>query len=67
VWIQNSRKTIAIFVPSNVDFVVSLFALSMLGYIVLYFSLRLTPVTIINLLNQAECNTIVHGRLQQIE
>jgi acyl-CoA synthetase (AMP-forming)/AMP-acid ligase II len=50
-----------------VDFVVSLFALSRLGYTVLCLSLRLAPVAIINLLNQAKCNTIVHGRSQQIE
>jgi acyl-coenzyme A synthetase/AMP-(fatty) acid ligase len=50
-----------------VDFVVSLFALSRLGYTVLCLSLRLAPVAIINLLNQANCNTIVHGCSQQIE
>jgi acyl-CoA synthetase (AMP-forming)/AMP-acid ligase II len=66
VWIQNSRKTIALFAPSDVEFVVSLFALSRLGYTVLCLSLRLAPVAIINLLNQAGYNTIVHGRSQQI-
>jgi acyl-coenzyme A synthetase/AMP-(fatty) acid ligase len=50
-----------------VDFVVSIFALSRLGYTVLCLSLRLVPVAITNLLKQAECNTIVHGRSQQIE
>ncbi|KAF2644124.1 acetyl-CoA synthetase-like protein [Massarina eburnea CBS 473.64] len=63
----NSKKTVALFAPSNVDFVVSLFALSRLGYTVLCLSLRLAPIAIINLLRQAECSTIVHGYSPHIE
>ena len=55
-----------ILAPSNVDFVVTLFALSRLGYTVLTLSLRLPPVAIINLLKEINCNIIAGGDAQQI-
>ncbi|EEA26739.1 hypothetical protein EYB25_002224 [Talaromyces marneffei] len=62
----NARDVVGIFAPSNVDFVVTFFALSRLGYKVLCLSLRLAPVAIINLLKQTQCETIVHGATSQI-
>lgn len=49
------------------DYVVSFFALSRLGYTVLTLSLRITSLAIINLLQKTGCSTIVHGSLPQIE
>lgn len=51
-----------ILATSNVDFVVTLFALSRLGFAVLCLSLRITPKAIVNLLRQTECTTIIHGQ-----
>ena len=64
---QNERKTIALLAPSNVDFIVSFFALSRLGYTILCLSLRITPAAIINLLRKTDCSAIVHGSSPQIE
>lgn len=63
---QNAREVVGIFAPSNVDFVVTFFALSRLGYTVLCLSLRLAPVAIINLLKQTKCEIVVHGGTSQI-
>ena len=63
---KNARKVVGIIGPSNVDFVVTLFALSRLGYIVLTLSLRIPPVAIINLLKQTNCNIIAGGDTKQI-
>lgn len=64
--IKNTREVVGIFAPSNVDFVVTFFALSRLGYTVLCLSLRLAPVAIVNLLKQTDCITIAHGSTQNI-
>lgn len=63
---KNARQVVGILAPSNVDFVVTLFALSRLGYTVLTLSLRIPPVAIINLLKQTNCNIIAGGDAQQI-
>lgn len=57
----------ALLAPSNLDFIVSFFALSRLGFTVLSLSLRITPAAIVNLLEKTNCNTIVHGYLAQIQ
>ncbi|KAL7626079.1 hypothetical protein AAE478_002849 [Parahypoxylon ruwenzoriense] len=62
----NAREVAAILAPSNVDFIVTFFALSRLGYTVLCLSLRIPPVAILNLLKQTDCNIIVHGSLPHI-
>ncbi len=63
---KNTREVVGILAPSNVDFVVTLFALSRLGYTVLTLSLRIPPVAIVNLLKQTNCNIIAGGDTQQI-
>ncbi|KAI5860470.1 hypothetical protein GGS23DRAFT_613703 [Durotheca rogersii] len=62
----NTGKVAAILAPSNVDFIVTFFALSRLGYTVLCLSLRIPPVAILNLLNQTDCEIIVYGTLPHI-
>lgn len=57
----------ALLAPSDLDFIVSFFALSRLGYIIFPLSLRITPAAIINLLEKTDCKTIVHGRLPTIQ
>lgn len=57
----------ALLAASNVDYIISFFALSRLGYTVLSLSLRITPAAIINLLLKTNCSTIVHGHFPIVE
>ena len=57
----------ALLAPSNLDFIVSFFALSRLGYTVLCLSLRITPTAIINLLQVTNSVTIVQGHSPHID
>ncbi|KAH6663644.1 hypothetical protein B0J14DRAFT_682919 [Halenospora varia] len=63
----NAREVVGLLAPSNVDFIISFFALSRLGYTVLCLSLRIAPVAVINLLQKTGCSTIVHGSSPKIE
>ncbi|KAH8650872.1 hypothetical protein BGZ60DRAFT_462084 [Tricladium varicosporioides] len=63
----NTREVVGVLAPSNIDFIVSFFALSRLGYTVLCLSLRIAPIAVINLLQKTGCSTIVHGSSPQIE
>lgn len=56
----------ALLAPSNLDLIVSLFALSRLGYTIFPLSLRINPTAIVNLLQKTDCKTIVHGHLPTI-
>ncbi|KAI9042662.1 acetyl-CoA synthetase-like protein [Aspergillus affinis] len=60
------HKVVGLLAPSNVDFIVSFFALSRLGHTVLALSLRIASVAVINLLKQTDCSTVVHGDTAQI-
>ncbi|PLB54581.1 acetyl-CoA synthetase-like protein [Aspergillus steynii IBT 23096] len=62
----NEHKVVGLLAPSNIDFIVSFFALSRLGHTVLALSLRIAPVAVVNLLKQTACSTIVHGDTTQI-
>jgi acyl-CoA synthetase (AMP-forming)/AMP-acid ligase II len=64
--LQNGRKTVGVLAPSNLDFIVSFFALSRLGYTVLALSLRIAPTAVANLLNETDCVHVLHGHTQQI-
>ncbi len=57
----------ALLAPSNLDFIVSFFALSRLGYTILCLSLRITPTAIINLLQKTNSVTIFQGHSPQID
>ncbi|KAI1425249.1 acetyl-CoA synthetase-like protein [Xylaria sp. FL1777] len=61
-----AREVVGIFAQSDVDYVVSFFALSRLGCTILCLSLRLAPVAIIDLLKQTNCRIVVHGDSPQI-
>ncbi|KAI1097408.1 acetyl-CoA synthetase-like protein [Jackrogersella minutella] len=63
----NANVPVAILAASNVDFIVTFFALSRLGYSVLCLSLRIAPVAVVNLLKQTECVIIVQDHSQQVE
>ncbi|OTB03018.1 hypothetical protein M426DRAFT_264025 [Hypoxylon sp. CI-4A] len=56
----NADEPVGILAESNVDFIVTFFALSRLGYSVLCLSLRITPVAITNLLEQTQCRILIH-------
>ena len=57
----------ALLAPSNLDFIVSFFALSRLGYTVFCLSLRIAPKAIIYLLQKTNSVTIVQGQSAQID
>ncbi|KAF2836216.1 acetyl-CoA synthetase-like protein [Patellaria atrata CBS 101060] len=63
----DTRATVALLAPSNVDFIVSVFALTRLGYSVLCLSLRIAPLAVINLLKKTDCSTIIHGHSAQVK
>jgi acyl-coenzyme A synthetase/AMP-(fatty) acid ligase len=51
---------VAILSPSDLDSIVTIFALSRLGYTVLLLSPRLAPLAIIALLKETKCSTILY-------
>ncbi|KAL4918623.1 hypothetical protein BDW62DRAFT_210450 [Aspergillus aurantiobrunneus] len=55
------NRVVAILGPSNLDYIVFLFALSRLGYAVLLLSTRLSTEAYINLLTKTNCNRIVYS------
>ncbi|KAL8403244.1 hypothetical protein RB594_008490 [Gaeumannomyces avenae] len=63
----NAREVIRLLAPSDVDYAVSLFALSRLGYTVLTLSLRIAPAAMANLLRRTCCRRVVRGRGAGIE
>lgn len=57
----NSRKTIGLFAPSDLSFVVTFFSLFRLGLKVLTISTRLNQAACLHLLEKAECDTVLCG------
>ncbi|KAL4873584.1 hypothetical protein BDV12DRAFT_208521 [Aspergillus spectabilis] len=55
------NRVVAILGPSNLDYIVSLFALSRLGYAVLLLSTRLSTEAYTNLLAKTNCNHILYS------
>lgn len=62
----NSRKTVALFAPSDLSFVVTFFALFRLGCKVLAISIRLNQPACIHLLERANCDAILYGTTVRI-
>ncbi|KAF2087179.1 putative NRPS-like enzyme [Saccharata proteae CBS 121410] len=62
----NERGTVALFAPSNLNFVVTFFALLRLGYTVLFLSIRLASPACLNLLDSSGCDAILHGHTPNI-
>ncbi|KAL5002470.1 hypothetical protein BDV10DRAFT_202602 [Aspergillus recurvatus] len=55
------NRVVAILGPSNLDYIVSLFALSRLGYAVLLLSTRLTTEAYTNLLTKTNCSHVLYS------
>ncbi|KAI1372870.1 acetyl-CoA synthetase-like protein [Hypoxylon crocopeplum] len=62
----NSRKTVALFAPSDLSFVVTFFALFRLGCKVLTMSIRLNQPACLHLLERANCDAILYGTTYRI-
>lgn len=52
---------VAILAPSNLDYIVSIFALSRIGFAVLFLSTRLSTEAYVNLLKKTKCRKLVIG------
>ncbi|KAL1899932.1 putative NRPS-like protein biosynthetic cluster [Sporothrix stenoceras] len=52
-------EVVALLAPSSVDYVVSIFALSRLGFAVLFLSNRLATDAIVNLLQKTDCTKMI--------
>ncbi|GAW21784.1 hypothetical protein ANO14919_113090 [Xylariales sp. No.14919] len=63
---MNSRKTVGLFAPSDLSFIVVLFALSRLGCRILTVSIRLSDVACLNLMDRTGCDTLVIGSTARI-
>ncbi|KAI1335159.1 acetyl-CoA synthetase-like protein [Xylariaceae sp. FL0016] len=63
---MNSHKTVALFAPSDLSFVVTFFALFRLGCKVLTMSIRLSEPSCLKLLENTGCDTILHGSTTRI-
>ncbi|KAI5310662.1 putative NRPS-like protein biosynthetic cluster [Ascosphaera atra] len=59
------RKIVAVYSPSDLDMLVTLFALSRLGHTVLMLSTRLPPPAIEHLMRATSCSTLVYSRAPQ--
>lgn len=59
-------SVVALFTPSDLDMVITLFALSRLGYTVMMLSPRLSAAACVSLLDLVRCDTILYGRLPSI-
>ncbi|KAI1846506.1 hypothetical protein JX266_007403 [Neoarthrinium moseri] len=57
-------EVVALLAPSNLDYAVSMLALSRMGFAVLYLSTRLAPEAYVNLLKETKCTKIVLSRSQ---
>ncbi|CBF86773.1 uncharacterized protein ANIA_10297 [Aspergillus nidulans FGSC A4] len=60
------EKTVALLTLSNMDMVVTFFALSRLGYTVMMLSPRLSGAACVSLLNTVGCDTIMYGQTPSI-
>ncbi len=63
---MNSHKTVGLFAPSDLSFVVALFALSRLGCRALTVSIRLSELACLNLMERTECDTLIVGSTVRI-
>lgn len=63
---MNSYKTVALFAPSDLSFVVTLFALSRIGCKILTVSIRLSEIACLNLMERTQCDTMIVGSTVRI-
>ncbi|GKT93887.1 NRPS-like enzyme [Colletotrichum tofieldiae] len=62
---SSQAEVVALLANSDINYVVSMFALSRMGFAVLYLSTRLSPEAYVNLLKKTDCNKIRHGCADQ--
>ncbi|KAI1813894.1 acetyl-CoA synthetase-like protein [Poronia punctata] len=62
----NSHKTVGLFAPSDLAYVVTFFALFRLGCRVLTVSIRLSDTACVNLMERTECDTLIVGSTARI-
>ena len=58
---QNDAKTVAVLGQTNIDWVISTFAISKAGYTVMILSPRLSSVAIAKLLRETRCECLIHS------
>lgn len=63
---MNSYKTVALFAPSDLSFVVTLFALSRIGCKILTVSTRLSETACLYLMERTQCDTMIVGSTARI-
>ncbi|KAI3337126.1 acetyl-CoA synthetase-like protein [Xylariaceae sp. AK1471] len=63
---MNSYKTIGLFAPSDLSFVITFFALFRLGCKVLTVSIRLSEPACLHLIERTECDTMIIGSTVRI-
>lgn len=63
---HNDESTLALLTLSDLDMVITFFALSRLGYTVMMLSPRLSAAACVSLLETAKCNTILYGRTPNV-
>lgn len=63
---MNSYKTVALLAPSDLSFVVTLFALSRIGCKILTVSIRLSETACLNLMERTQCDTMIVGSTVRI-
>ncbi|KAF6835139.1 Iterative polyketide synthase CazM 2 [Colletotrichum musicola] len=56
---SSQAEVVALLANSDINYVVAMFALSRMGFAVLYLSTRLSPEAYVNLLKKTNCNRIV--------
>jgi acyl-CoA synthetase (AMP-forming)/AMP-acid ligase II len=62
----NSHKTVGLFAPSDLSYVITFFALFRLGCRVLTISIRLSETACLNLMERTECDTLIVGSTVRI-
>ncbi|KAL2008408.1 hypothetical protein VTN00DRAFT_6602 [Thermoascus crustaceus] len=63
---HNDESIVALLTLSDLDMVITFFALSRLGYTVMMLSPRLSAAACVSLLETAKCNTILYGQTPNI-
>ncbi|GAP89220.1 putative nrps-like enzyme [Rosellinia necatrix] len=64
---MNSHKTIGLFAPSDLSYIIALFALSRLGCKILTVSIRLGELACLNLMERTSCDTMIIGSTVRVK
>lgn len=63
---NNYKSVVALFTPSDLNMIITLFALSRLGYAIMLLSTRLSAAACVSLLDVVGCDTILYGQSPSI-